>query len=233
MLKRNYTYNIGDIEYSDGGIRLACKTTGITSTEDLVIPPNVSEVTDGTVVWSLIDISGGNDQVGTIIQYFGSNPPKGFLSCDGSIYNIIDYSRLANHIEVEFGRKNFFGGDGTTTFAVPDLRGEFLRGTGTNGATEISGSNVGYHQDATEVPRIYPYATTNGTGATGGYIDVTFSTNGSTNIMTNVDKHISTGTTRVYTDIVVKRDSYYDVNGDRARYIIRPTNTSVLYCIRW
>lgn len=59
MLKRNYAYNKGDIEYSDGGIRLTCKTAGTTSTEDLVIPPNVSEVTDGTVIWSLIDISRG------------------------------------------------------------------------------------------------------------------------------------------------------------------------------
>ena len=59
MLKRNYAYNKGDIEYSDGGVRLTCKTAGTTSTEDLVIPPNVSEVTDGTVVWSLIDISRG------------------------------------------------------------------------------------------------------------------------------------------------------------------------------
>ena len=59
MLKRNYAYNKGDIEYSDGGVRLTCKTAGTTSTEDLVIPPNVSEVTDGTVIWSLIDISRG------------------------------------------------------------------------------------------------------------------------------------------------------------------------------
>ena len=59
MLKRNYAYNKGDIEYSDGGVRLTCKATGTTSTEDLVIPPNVNEVTDGTVVWSLIDISRG------------------------------------------------------------------------------------------------------------------------------------------------------------------------------
>ena len=59
MLKRNFAYNKGDIEYSDGGIRLICKTAGTTSTEDLVIPPNVNEVTDGTVVWSLIDISRG------------------------------------------------------------------------------------------------------------------------------------------------------------------------------
>lgn len=59
MLKRNYAYNKGDIEYSVSGIRLTCKVAGTTSTEDLIIPPNVSEVTDGTVVWSLIDISRG------------------------------------------------------------------------------------------------------------------------------------------------------------------------------
>ena len=63
MLKRNYAYNKGDIEYSDGGIRLTCKTAGTTSTEDLVIPPNVNEVTDGTVIWSLIDISVGGGAV--------------------------------------------------------------------------------------------------------------------------------------------------------------------------
>ena len=64
MLKRNCAYSQGEIEYSDGGLRLTCKTAGTTSTEDLVIPPNVIEVTDGTVVWSLIDISvGGGEAV--------------------------------------------------------------------------------------------------------------------------------------------------------------------------
>lgn len=59
MLKRNYAYNKGDIEYSVSGIRFTCKVAGTTSTEDLIIPLNVSEVTDGTVVWSLIDVSRG------------------------------------------------------------------------------------------------------------------------------------------------------------------------------
>lgn len=227
MLKRNYAYNVGDIEYSDGGIRLTCKTAGTTSIEDLVIPPNVGEVADGTVVWSLIDISGGgNDQVGTIIQYFGSNPPKGFLSCDGSIYNIVDYSRLANHIEVEFGSKNFFGGDGVTTFAVPDLRGEFLRGTGTNGATSISGRNVGYHQDATIIPnsvsyneQFRSYKTSNST---------------SSNVsLSNYDKKYSiSGGGQAYIRVngTLSYESKY--NAEYAS-TTRPTNTSVLYCIRW
>ena len=62
MLKRNYAYSQGEIEYSVSGVRLTCKTAGTTSTEDLVIPPNVIEVTDGTVVWSLINILRGGGQ---------------------------------------------------------------------------------------------------------------------------------------------------------------------------
>lgn len=168
-------------------------------------------------------IGGGNDQVGTIIQYFGSNPPKGFLSCDGSIYNIVDYSRLANHIEVEFGRKNFFGGDGTTTFAVPDLRGEFLRGTGTNGATEISGSNVGYHQDGTEIP----YNSNN----TSSFWTQRKNNHGE---ISNTDKLIAPNSSADIKGGYINYSGEF-IPGSNAPefYTSRPTNTSVLYCIRW
>ena len=77
----------------------------------------------------------GSSLVGSIYSYMGTYSPFGYLACDGSEYNISDYPRLAEHINRHFGSYNFFGGDGTTTFAVPDLRGEFLRGTGTNSHT--------------------------------------------------------------------------------------------------
>ena len=81
----------------------------------------------------------------------GNNTPDYFLSCDGTVYNISDYPYLAEHFKTEFGSYNYFGGNGTTTFAVPDLRGEFLRGTGTNShASQGSGESVGIHQDGTE-----------------------------------------------------------------------------------
>ena len=63
----------------------------------------------------------GSALVGSVYSYMGSFAPHGYLACDGSIYNINDYPRLANHINLHFGSYNFFGGDGTTTFAVPDL----------------------------------------------------------------------------------------------------------------
>ena len=59
--------------------------------------------------------------VGHIIHYMGNNAPKHYLICDGGEYNIVDYPYLAQHFTDEFGSVNYFGGDGTTTFAVPDL----------------------------------------------------------------------------------------------------------------
>ena len=90
--------------------------------------------------------------VGHVIAHIGVTAPKHYLICDGSIYNIEDYPKLAEHFVKDFGKVNQFGGDGTTTFAVPDLRGEFLRGTGTNShENQGSGSDTGAHQDASEI----------------------------------------------------------------------------------
>ena len=69
---------------------------------------------------------------GTVLSYMGTTAPKGYLICDGTEYNISNHTNLANFIKDQFGSYNYFGGDGTTTFKVPDLRGEFLRGSGTN-----------------------------------------------------------------------------------------------------
>lgn len=89
--------------------------------------------------------------VGTIISVMGNNAPKHYLKCDGiTDYLVKDYPYLAEYFKKEFGSVNKFGGDGVTTFRTPDLKGEFLRGTGVNGhANQGNGAAVGTHQDAT------------------------------------------------------------------------------------
>lgn len=47
--------------------------------------------------------------------------PAGWLICDGTVYSISDYPELAARLG------NTYGGDGVTTFAVPDDRGLFRR----------------------------------------------------------------------------------------------------------
>lgn len=57
--------------------------------------------------------------IGSIISFSGSKIPEHYLVCDGSIYNIVDYPKLAEHFKNQFGFYNVYGGDGITTFAVP------------------------------------------------------------------------------------------------------------------
>lgn len=61
--------------------------------------------------------------VGQVIFTAGGVAPAGFLKCDGSAVSRTAYQALFAVIGTTFG-----GGDGATTFNLPDLRGEFLRG---------------------------------------------------------------------------------------------------------
>jgi len=61
--------------------------------------------------------------VGSIIIYAASAAPSGWLECDGSNVNRATFPNLFNAIGSTFG-----AGDGSTTFGLPDLRGEFVRG---------------------------------------------------------------------------------------------------------
>lgn len=60
---------------------------------------------------------------GAIEAYAGDTAPTGWLICDGSPISRTTYADLFALVGVRFGQ-----GDGTTTFRVPDLRGQFLRG---------------------------------------------------------------------------------------------------------
>lgn len=60
---------------------------------------------------------------GTIAFFGMSTPPSGWLKADGSAVSRTTYANLFAAIGTTFGV-----GDGATTFNVPDLRGEFVRG---------------------------------------------------------------------------------------------------------
>ena len=146
----------------------------------------------------------GFTPVGTVISVMGNHAPANYLTCDGTEYYISDYPVLAKYFEDEFGTKNHFGGNGTTTFAVPDLQGEFLRGTGTNTHTnQGSGANVGVHQDATGVLNNTAFSRS---------VDIS-----------GEDSRITGSTIKGGTSGTLDCPSTY--------LTVRPTNTSVLYCI--
>lgn len=172
-------------------------------------------------------VSTGFTPIGTIIAVMGNSAPANFLACNGQVVNIADYKELANYFFTQFGSYNYFGGDGTTTFGIPDLRGEFLRGTGTNSHTgNGDGANVGVHQDATlhhndAAIHIEETGTYVGGQVYSSYADSNFVTNADTNTNTNANTWITPATISLQSN---------DSPGT-LKYTSRPTNTSVLYCI--
>lgn len=159
--------------------------------------------------------------IGTIIAYMGITAPKDYLACDGQTYNIVDYKELAEYIKVQFGRYDYFGGDGTTTFAVPDLRGEFLRGTGTNSHTnQGSGSSVGTHQDGTILTSMASY---------NNYIYKIRGSSSPNFYVANTDSVVEFRNDA----LVVTGNVEAESSLQPATYTTRPTNTSVLYCIKY
>jgi microcystin-dependent protein len=84
---------------------------------------NASNITAGTLPISVLP-SSEKIPPGTVIAFAGTTIPTGWLLCDGTaVSRTITYNSLFAAIGVSWG-----GGNGTTTFNLPDLRGQFLRG---------------------------------------------------------------------------------------------------------
>lgn len=65
----------------------------------------------------------GEIMAGQVIYVAGSAMPSGYLECNGATVSRTTYATLFEAIGSTYG-----AGDGSTTFALPDLRGEFMRG---------------------------------------------------------------------------------------------------------
>jgi microcystin-dependent protein len=60
---------------------------------------------------------------GAVMHYAMQTAPDGWLVCNGATVSRLTYSALFAAIGTSYG-----AGDGVTTFKLPDLRGEFIRG---------------------------------------------------------------------------------------------------------
>ncbi len=74
---------------------------------------------------------------GIVVATAGATPDEGFLWCDGTVYNIATYPDLFARIS------NLYGGNGTTTFAVPDCRGRSIIGRETTLVSRITNAISG------------------------------------------------------------------------------------------
>lgn len=91
---------------------------------------NVAAGTLATDVATRGDIASLGVPVGSLFAFAGPNAPAGYLMCDGRAVSRTNYADLFTAIGGYYG-----SGDGTTTFNIPDMRGNAVVGADNMGGT--------------------------------------------------------------------------------------------------
>jgi hypothetical protein len=94
-----------------------------------------AKVADGAITQAKLNSSVVLVPAGAVMPFAMNSAPTGWLAADGSNVNRTTYAALFSAISTTYG-----AGDGSTTFALPDLRGYFVRGSGTNSDSTAAGT---------------------------------------------------------------------------------------------
>jgi len=136
----------------------AWQFTSARSNEAHLVEDEAATYTWSGTAWVKVAVAatGGSSAqagVGEIVAWIGDTfPTSDYLECQGQIVAVNTYADLHNVIGNKYNAGT--AADGTSTFAIPDLRGYFLRGT-------KAGLGVGSsHQWTTGMPRS-PFVTGN------------------------------------------------------------------------
>lgn len=176
---------------------------------------------------NLGQVQDGNP-VGSVISFLGQTAPAGYLACDGAEYSVSEYPALADFFRQQFGTVNHFGGDGETTFAVPDMRNLFLRGFHGQAEEQLSGE-IGETQEGTVSPMLF--AIPGGEGSTPSVM----STPGVSNVVQLDHADKLNGNPTVYSYVagsLFAPISNLGFKKPATSYTARPVNMAVLYCIK-
>ena len=111
------------------------KVGTITSNEMGVGAVTTNAISDGSVTLAKLNSNVIFVPSGGIMAFAMNGAPTGWLAADGTAVSRSTYATLFAAISTTYGV-----GDGATTFNVPDLRGYFVRGSGTNGDGTASGT---------------------------------------------------------------------------------------------
>jgi len=104
---------------------------------------------------------------GAVMPFAMSTVPSGWLECNGAAVSRSTYSALFSAIGTTYG-----AGDGSSTFKVPDMRGEFPRGWDNSRGID-SGRGIGSSQADDFKSHSHTRSATNGFGSGGAAFDVT------------------------------------------------------------
>ena len=126
----------GNVAARMGAVSLLSPLTGSET-----VPITGASALRRTTTGAIAALAGGAP-AGQIMLFAANSPPTGYLEADGSAVSRTTYATLFAAIGTTFG-----SGDGSSTFNIPDLRGEFIRGWD-NGRGVDSGRAFGSAQSA-------------------------------------------------------------------------------------
>jgi microcystin-dependent protein len=158
---------------------------------------------------------------GAVFMFAADAAPTGYLKANGATISRTTYATLFAVIGTTFG-----AGDGSTTFQLPDLRGEFLRGWDDSRGADTSrvfGSAQGFG-----IPRLF-----GGVADSHGNAAMTAApVSGYTN------PFYGSGSSLYRSDLQVNTTNYAKVYFDSNRVIpstadVRPRNVALLACIKY
>ena len=135
---------------------------------------------------------------GTVVHVAMSSAPTGYLKCNGAAVSRTTYAALFAAIGTTFGT-----GDGSTTFNLPELRGEFIRGLddsrGVDAARALgsaqSSANLSHSHTLTDPGHDHDETINNGGSAGMGNLGAKAITNSGSN--QTIDGYIGTATTGI------------------------------------
>lgn len=104
-----------------GNFTVTCRTASGTGIQ--VIPGVASRLFCDGVNITDETFNANNDMVGMVSAFAMNSAPEGWIAATGQAVSRTSYARLFSRIGTLYG-----AGDGSSTFNLPDLRGEFIRG---------------------------------------------------------------------------------------------------------
>ncbi len=176
--------------------------------------PTAAQGTNNTQIATTAFVQANGVPTAMVMPFASSTAPTGWLECNGNAVSRTTYAALFAIVGTTYG-----AGNGSTTFNLPDMRGNFMRGWD-NGAGIDTGRAIGSTQESTGIPLGtaigYPNSGQAPTGWGTGNINVEAALN-------SVSISPAGGGISTFGGVAPTNCSAYR---------IRPRNVAMMYCIK-
>lgn len=222
--------NLADVpDKAQARVNLGIATTADYDARYLIKAQNLADVPNKATARGNIDVYSKQEVIdlintlqpaGEVAPFARNIPPVGWLVCDGAVVSRTTYARLFAAIGTTFG-----AGNGSTTFQLPDLRGEFVRGWD-NGRGADVGRTFGSYQGSQNLSHNHPItvdAAGQHTHFVGGRARVEYDGGG---------WNFGAGDSTLAQSAPAGQHTHPVTMGQSGGNESRPRNVALLYCIR-